>query len=115
MTMQSMSARRSLLNNIGIAVLLIGVATGEFLYWRSQQRGDTDEDNSAEEQMYNSRTYTREVQMNGGTLGLLMDQWTRAAGKLGQPKPLAITIMVVSALSAGACFAVAAKMQRDGE
>ena len=111
MTTQSMSARRSLLNHVGIAILIIGVAVGEFIYWRSQKNADVDD--SVEEQMYNSRTYIRNVQVNLGTFGMLMDQWTRAAEKLGQPRPLAITIIVVSALSSGTCFAVAARMPKD--
>jgi hypothetical protein len=112
-TMQPPPSRRSLLNYIGIFILLAGMGIGEFIYWRSLQGGSgTDAENPLLSQ-YDSRVYQRDVQMYVGTFGLIMDQLSRAAAKLGGPKPLAITITVLSLLAAGGCFLAASRMPRD--
>ena len=111
--MQSRTSRRSLLNYIGIFVLLAGIGVGEFIYWRSLQGGSgTDSENPLVSQ-YDSRVYQRDVQMYVGTFGLILDQWSRAVAKLREPRSLAITISVLSMLAAGGCFMVASRMPRD--
>ena len=105
--MQSPTSRRSLLNYIGIFILLAGMGVGEFIYWRSLQGGSGTDDEDPLLSQYDSRVYQRNVQMYVGTFGLIIDQWSRAAAKLGEPRPLAITITVVSMLAAGGCFMVA--------
>ena len=46
--MQSPTSRRSLLNYIGIFILLAGMGVGEFIYWRSFQGGSwTDDEQTA--------------------------------------------------------------------
>ncbi len=102
-----------MLNYIGIFILLAGIGTGEFIYWRSLKSGSRGDDQDALAAQYDSRAYQREVQTYVGTYGLLMDQWSRAAAKLKEPKPLAITIAVLSILVAGGFFLVAARMPRD--
>jgi hypothetical protein len=106
------SSRRSLLNYIGIFILMAGMGAGEIIYWRSlkSDAGTTDDPLLSQ---YDSRVYQRDVQMYIGTFGLIMDQWSRSVAKLGEPRPLAITIAVVSMLAAGGCFAVASRMPRD--
>jgi len=111
--MQSPISRRSLLNYIGIFILLAGMVIGEFIYWRSLQGGSGTDGEDPLLSQYDSRVYQRDVQMYVGTFGLIMDQWSRAAAKLGEPRPLAITITVLSMLAAGGCFMVASRMPRD--
>jgi hypothetical protein len=110
--MQSATSRRSLLNYVGIFILLAGMGVGEFIYWRSFQGGSGTDDEDPLLSQYDSRVYQRNVQMYVGTFGLIIDQWSRAAAKLGEPRPLAITITVVSMLAAGGCFMVASRMPR---
>jgi hypothetical protein len=111
--MLSPTSRRSLLNYIGIFILLAGMGVGEFIYLRSLQGGSGTDDAYPLLSQYDSRVYQRDVQMYVGTFGLIMDQWSRAAAKLGEPRPLAITIIVLSMLAAGGCFMVASRMRRD--
>jgi len=111
--MPSPTSRRTLLNYIGIFILLAGTGVGEFIYWRSFQGGSGTDDEDPLLSQYDSRVYQRDVQMYVGTFGLIMDQWSRAAAKLGEPRPLAITITVLSILTAGGCFMVASRMPRD--
>jgi hypothetical protein len=111
--MQAFTSRRSLLNYIGIFILLAGMSAGELIYWRSLQKGSAAEDQDPLVSQYDSRVYQRTLQMNVGTFGLIMDQWSRTAAKLREPKPLAITIMVFSMLAAGGCFIVALRVPRD--
>ena len=110
--MSSANSRRSLLNYIGIAVLLVGLGVGDFKYWRALQAEPDDEEDplvSAE----NSRTYEREVERINGKFGLLLTQWTESLAALGNPRPFAVTIMVVSTLLAGGCFLTASRMPRN--
>ena len=111
--MRSPISRRSLLNYIGVFILLAGMSVGEFIYWRSLQGGSRTADEDPLLSQYNSRFYQRDVQRYVGTFGLIMDQWSRAAAKLGEPKPLAITIAVISMFAAGGCFIVASRMPRE--
>ncbi len=111
--MPSSVSRRSLLNYIGLFILVVGMSVGEFIYWRSLQSGSEKDEEDPLASQYDSRAYQRQVQMNVGTFGLIMDQWSRAIAKLGEPKPLAITITVLSMLSAGGCFIAASRMPRD--
>ncbi len=104
------TSRRSLLNYIGVAILIAGMATGEFIYWRSLQAGaETDDADSP----YNSRLYEQTMERTVGIFGVMMDQWSRSVAKLEEPRPLAITIVVVSMLAAGGCFMAAARLPSD--
>jgi hypothetical protein len=107
--MESIS-RRSLLNYIGVAILVFGMATAEFIYWRSLQQPPPPDDVDSP---YNSRDYEQTMEKTVGIFGVIMDGWSRSAAKLGEPRPLAITIGVVSLLAAGGCFAAAARMPRE--
>jgi len=107
--MHSPASRRSLLNYAGILILLVGMSAGDFIYWRSLQGGSG---NDEQDSPYDSRVYEREVERYVGTFGLIMDQWSRSAAKLAEPRPLAIAIIVVSILAAGGCFLAASRMPR---
>jgi hypothetical protein len=111
--MQPMTTRRSLLNYFGIFILLVGVGAGSFIYWRSLQAGSAKDDEDPLLSQYDSRVYQRDMQMYVGTFGLIMDEWSRAAGKLTKPRPLAITIIVLSTVAAGSCFVAASRIPRD--
>ena len=111
--MQSSTSRRSLLNYIGIAILIGGMATGEFLYWRSLGNDSGESDPNEASTLYESRVYEQTVERTVGVFGLLIDQWSRSIESLNQPRPRAITIAVVSMLAAGCCFFAASRMPRD--
>jgi hypothetical protein len=102
--------RRSLLNYIGVAILIFGMATAEFIYWRSLQHPAPPEDPDSP---YNTKVYEQEMEKNVGIFGVIMDEWARSAAKIAEPRALAITIGAVSMLAAGGCFAAAARMPRE--
>jgi hypothetical protein len=107
--MQSAS-RRSFLNYIGIAILIMGMAAGEFIYWRSLRSDATDDEADSP---YHSRVYEQTIERTIGVFGVIMDQWARGIAELKEPKPLAITIAVVSMVAAGGCFVAAGRMPRE--
>ena len=108
--MNAATSRRSFVNHLGIGILLAGMCLGCFLYWRSLQSGQANDEDDALAEVEDSRAYQQGVERNGGVFGLLMVQWTNALAKLGEPRPLAITIMVAANLAAGGCFLVAARL-----
>jgi hypothetical protein len=98
-------------NYIGIAILILGTATAEFVYWRGQHRPQQAADPLLWQ--YDSGAYQREVQTYVGSLGLLIDELKRSLAKLGEPGPMAITIVVAAAAAAGVCFFIAWRMRRE--
>jgi len=102
--------RRSMLNSIGIAILIIGLGSAEFIYWRSLKSAS---DAGFEDSPYDSRVYQQDVERTIGVFGLIMDEFSRTMAKLGEPGPLAITIAAGSLLAAGGCFFVASRMPRE--
>jgi hypothetical protein len=103
-------SRRSLLNYIGIAILIAGMGAAEFIYWRSLKSDSATDDPDSP---YESRVYEQDVQRTIGVFGLIMDECSRAIAELGEPRPLAIPIGIASMLAAGGCFLVASRMPRD--
>ena len=100
--------RRARLNTLGVIILLMGVGTGDLVYWLAgSDDAPTDRDVLAEQKQ--SKVYEREVERNVGAFGALMARWSDALAELGEPKPLAVTIMVVSCAAAGGCFWVASR------
>ena len=108
--MKSATSRRSFVNYLGIVILLAGMSVGCFIYWRSLQGDQGAADDDALAELENSRAYQQGVERNVGALGLLMVQCSDAVATLGEPRPLAITIMVAANLAAGGCFLVAARL-----
>jgi len=111
--MQASTSRRSFLNYTGIVILLVGMGVGEFIYWRSLHAGSAGDGEDPLQEQYDSRLYQREIQVNVGTFGLIMDQGSRAIANLAQPRPLAITITIISMAAAAGCFFVASRLPRD--
>jgi hypothetical protein len=108
--MQSSTSTRTFLNYAGIFILIAGMCTGEFIYWRSLHGGAGAGDEDPLSWQYDSRVYQREIAVNVGTFGLIMDKLSRSASS---PGSLAIIITVVSVLAAGGCFFVASRLPRD--
>lgn len=100
--------RRANLRTLGIIVLLAGLAAGAFTYWRAGADDATTDDEVLFEQEQ-SKAYQRELERNVGPFGALVARWEANIGELGQPRPLAVTIMVVSCAVAGGCFWAAAR------
>ncbi|HEY3899201.1 MAG TPA: hypothetical protein VGM54_11340 [Chthoniobacter sp.] len=107
------ASQRTLLNYAGIAILMLGMITGELIYWRSLHTADPTSDRDILLTPESSRVYERAVETNMGTFGLIMVQFSQAIGKLKEPKPLAITICLGSALLAGGSFLMASRQPRD--
>jgi hypothetical protein len=103
--------QRTLLRRCGAAILFVGICSGAFIYWSAPQRVDA----SNSEAVYDdsplvpddSRRYAHDTEMNFGKVGGLVDKWMRLAARWSEPKPLAITIIVVSVLISGGCFVLA--------
>jgi len=107
-------SRRLLLNYVAIAILVAGLGSGEFIYWRGLQRGgDAGIDNDQLIRLSDSRAYDRTIETQVGTFGVVVNQWDQALGKLGEPGPLAATIIVISMLAAAGCFVAASRMPRN--
>ena len=64
-----------------------------------------DSDEAVLQEQTQSRAYALQVQKNVGTMGLLTSRWS---DELGSPSAVAIEVMLVAALAAGACFLLAA-------
>lgn len=107
--MQNIS-RRSLVNYIGVVILILGMATAELTYWRSLQNPAPPDDS---ELVYDSKVYEQTMEKTVGIFGVIMDGWSRTAAKLREPRVLAITIGVVSIIAAAGCFLAASRM-REG-
>jgi hypothetical protein len=104
------ASRRSFLNYIGVAILIIGMASAEFIYWRGLQNPSTPADADSP---YNSKLYEQTLERTDGIFGVIMDGWSRSIAKLHEPRPLAITITVFSMLTSATCFLTASRMPRD--
>ena len=100
--------RRARLNALGIIVLLVGVGSGDLIYFLAGP-DDTPTDDAVLAEQEQSKAYQREVERNVGAFGALMAQWSDALAELGKPRPLAVTIMIVSCAAAGGCFWVASR------
>ncbi|HWB58431.1 MAG TPA: hypothetical protein VG733_03025 [Chthoniobacteraceae bacterium] len=100
--MQSSHTRRSLFNYAGIAILMLGLATGEFIYWRATQNDDPD--------IAGTKSYELQVEENTGVFGIITAEIDRV---FTDPKAMAVAIWVISAAAAGGCFLVASRMPRE--
>lgn len=86
-------------------ILFVGICLAAFIYWSAPpstgSRSDYEDAPLAPE---DSRRYAYDTEMNFGKVGALGDKARRMAAHLSEPKPLAVTIMVVAVLGAGGCF-----------
>lgn len=104
---------RALLQRCGAVVLFVGICLAALIYWSapmtpSPLMADDDASLPPEE----TRRYAHDTEVNFGKVGLLADKGMR---RLGEPKTLAITIVVVSGVLAGGCFLVSRAAGRPGE
>lgn len=111
--MHSSLSRRSLLNYIGIGILLLGMALGEGIYWRGPRSHSAAGDSLLLDSPYDTRIYQQQMQRTVGIFGLMMDQFSRAMSVLHEPGPLAITVATTSLLIAGLCFLTASFLPHD--
>ena len=102
--MTTADGRRTRLQRVGVLVLALGVCVGGFLFWRSSQAGEADDDATLREQEQ-SRAYALEMQKNVGPVGLLMSRWSE---RLGSPPGVAVEVVLAAILAAGGCFFLAA-------
>ena len=102
-------SRRSLLNYIGLCILIAGMASGELIYWRSLHAPPAAAEDG--ESPYDSRAYQQEVLRTIGVFGSVMDQWDRSLATLREPRKLAVIIVIVSLLASGACFYTASRQR----
>ena len=110
--MQTSHTRRSIWNYAGIAILLAGMALGEFVYWRGSGISGGDE---AAQGIRDTKTYDLAVRQNVGAFGSIINHIEEAFASLGEPGPLAITICAASAAAAGGCFFAASRIPREDE
>ena len=98
--------RRTLVNYIGIGILLAGMSTGEILYWHGLHTG---QENDMAENPYDSRVYQDDVKRNVGVFGLMMDQGARV---FREPKAMGVAVGLSAMAAAGGCFIFASRMPR---
>ena len=99
-------AHRNLLQRCGAIILFVGICLGAFLYWSARPATDATVYADSALAPDDSRRYAHDTQVYFGKTGALADKWTRMLAEWSEPKPLAITIIVVSGLLAGGCFLV---------
>lgn len=83
------------------------------LLWRSLRVDPSHGDETTLREQEQSRAYELEMQKNVGPVGLVMSRWSGALARLGEPRPLAVEILVVAGLAAGGCFRAAFRLPRD--
>jgi len=101
--------RHTLLNYIGIAIVVAGMGAADLIYWHSLQKAPVADDS---ESPYDNRKYEQGVEKQVGAVGLLMEKWSQSMTALEEPRGEAITIVVVSVIAAGGCFLAASRMPR---
>ncbi len=112
--MRSPTSQRSMLNYIGLCILLAGLSVSSFVYWHGPHDDSVTDDDETAFSSDDSRAYKNAMEKNVGAFGLLEAQWSESLAKLGEPTPLAITILVVAGLAAGGCFRLATRFAPRG-
>lgn len=117
-TQSSSSKRRAMLNAVGVVVLLVGIVGAGIVYGVAQNRAaaqSANADGSWQDgslQPYDSKSFSHDVQMYNGTMGVLVVKWWNLCDELKRPGSVAIMIAVGSAVAACACF-MAAKRNNE--
>ncbi len=104
----SLFQRAKILNMAGLIVLLVGIGSAGLIY-RSGQKPPAFENTTGEWKdgslsLTESKTATRNIELYGGKLEVLMVQWQE---RLQRPTSIAIITGAVSVLIALSCFLVA--------
>lgn len=98
------SAHRALLQRCGAIILFVGICLGALIYWSAPPATDAPIDADSALPPDDSRRYAHDTQVYFGKTGALADKWTRTLAGWGKPRPLGITVIVVSGLLAGGCW-----------
>lgn len=106
---------------LGVVVLLVGLVSAVLIY-RSGEVLSTQPDRRASHTAYEDRDFnlsledskkaTREMEIYYGKLGLVFVKGSGWLEKLKQPKPMAVSIAILSTLAASGCFVAANRWPR---
>jgi hypothetical protein len=114
----SSSKRRATLNAVGIAVLILGIVGACIVYASGQNRSAgqvTNADGGWQDGSLapaDSKSFSHDVQMYNGAMGVLVMKWWSLCDALKRPGPLAVMIATGSTVMACACF-IAAKRNNE--
>ena len=99
--------RRSVLNMIGVFVLLAGTGCAGFIFLNASgvPRVESIEEDSPLSPL-DSRRDSRDLEVYGGKAGLLLERWKNTGRELGKSRSFAIVIAVASISGAMLCFKV---------
>lgn len=96
---------RASLHRCGAIILFVGICLAAFIYWSAPaEAGSQAIADDASLAAEDTRRYAHDTEVNLGKVGALAYKGMR---HLGEPKPLAITVVVISGLLAGGCFLLA--------
>jgi hypothetical protein len=102
------------LSTVGVIVLLVGIGGAVLVYRLGQNPSAASTTNSdwkdSTLSLTDSKTSTRDIELYGGKLGVLMVRWLEW---LQRPESLAIIIATISALIALGCFLLARRLPFD--
>jgi hypothetical protein len=106
-----------MLNAVGALILILGIAGAGIVYGIGQNRAagqganvdGTWQDGSLTP--YDSKSFSHDVQMYNGTMGVLVMKWWDLCDELKRPGSIAILIAAGSAVAACGCFAAAKRKQ----
>jgi len=94
---------------IGVLVLLLGLGGAGAVYWTGSPPVDLSSDPATARDY---KTETRDIEINFGKMGLLMNEWM---ADLERPGTQAGLIALVSILVASGCFYFAQRPEGGGE
>jgi len=104
----SLFQRATILNMVGLIVLLVGISSAGLIYGSGQKpptfESTTGEWKDGSLSLTESKTATRNIELYGGKLEVLMVQWQE---RLQHPTSIAIITGAVSVVIALSCFLVA--------
>ena len=118
-----MQRRAELLKTIGVVILVLGIGSASVVYWNGQnssasqsnhretlnsQGGWSDSTLAPEDMKGSSRT----IEMNFGKVPVLILNWLHRWKQLKPSESLAITIGMISILTALGCFLIANRLLR---
>jgi hypothetical protein len=91
---------RKRLYAVAFSILLVGLSAGAVIYVMADDSAD------GLEEIYGSKTYTRQLQRFGGKASVLFDDFNRWFAALWSGKALGVTIACLSITVAGGVFLV---------
>ena len=92
---------RKRLYAVAFSILLVGLTAGGVIYLFGE-----DGDDAAMQEIYGSKTYTRQLQRFGGKASVLFDDFNRWFSSLWHGKALGVTIACLGIAVAGGVFLV---------